>query len=103
MLHSQNKIELENSYKDIVPKTKSISKLSKHRKNISKCGHTVESYYANGMCKNCYHAKGRTKKAHLCGHNDRTLYAKGVCKNCYLSSYHKEKKFTGKDSNEESL
>lgn len=44
------------------------------------------------MCKNCYHAKGRTKKASLCPHNDRVLYAKGVCKNCYLSSYHKVKK-----------
>jgi hypothetical protein len=68
-------------------KLKAVS--SKHRKDISKCGHSSESYYANGMCKNCYHAKGRTKKADECKHHDRVLYAKGVCKNCYLSDYHK--------------
>jgi len=55
------------------------------------------------MCKNCYHAKGRTKRAHLCPHKERVLYAKGVCKNCYLSSYHKTKRFGGKDSNEDSF
>lgn len=44
------------------------------------------------MCKNCYHAKGRTKKAEMCKHADRPLYARGVCKNCYLSLYHKEKR-----------
>lgn len=44
------------------------------------------------MCKNCYHAKGRTKKAMECNHHDRPLYAKGVCKNCYLSIYHKDKR-----------
>lgn len=50
------------------------------------------NYYANGMCKNCYHTKGRTKKAHKCPHSDRPLYAKGICKNCYLSVYHKSKR-----------
>jgi hypothetical protein len=64
----------------------------KLRNTISRCTHASELYYANGMCKNCYHAKGRTKKAHLCKHSDRTLYARGVCKNCYLSLYHKEKR-----------
>lgn len=44
------------------------------------------------MCKNCYHAKGRTKKAIECEHKDRVLYAKGICKNCYLSVYHKERR-----------
>lgn len=44
------------------------------------------------MCKNCYHAKGRTKKATKCPHSDRPLYAKGICKNCYLSTYHKDKR-----------
>jgi hypothetical protein len=86
---------------EVAPKSKAIQK---HRKNISKCGHQAESYYANGMCKNCYHAKGRTKKASLCPHKDRTLYAKGVCKNCYLSSYHKIKRSHEKhSSNEESF
>lgn len=66
----------------------------KHRKVITKCPHTEEQYYANGMCKNCYHSKGRTKLASLCEHNTRPLYAKGVCKNCYLSIYHKRKRVT---------
>lgn len=44
------------------------------------------------MCQNCYHAKGRTKKATKCEHTDRSLYAKGICKNCYLSIYHKKKR-----------
>ena len=64
----------------------------KHRKVITKCKHSSESYYANGMCKNCYHAKGRTKLATKCDHSDRALYAQGVCKNCYLSIYHKNKR-----------
>lgn len=53
------------------------------------------------MCKNCYHAKGRTKLATKCEHKDRALYAKGVCKNCYLSIYHKKKRKNKKISNEE--
>lgn len=44
------------------------------------------------MCKNCYHAKGRTKLATECIHKDRLLYARGICKNCYLSDYHKQKR-----------
>ena len=68
----------------------------KHRKVISKCPHTDKTYYANGMCKNCYHAKGRKKKGTTCGHEDRVLYAKGMCKNCYLSKYHKTKRIDNK-------
>lgn len=65
----------------------------KPRNEISKCGHAgLSSYYANGMCKNCYHSKGRSKRAEKCEHSDRPLYAKGVCKNCYLSIYHKVKR-----------
>lgn len=74
-----------------MPKTKGIKK-QKHRHQISKCGHEDMPYYANGMCQNCYHAKGRTKKATKCEHADRPLYAKGICKNCYLSIYHKKKR-----------
>lgn len=66
--------------------------IQKHRKNIFKCGHTDQAYYANGMCQNCYHSKGRTKLATKCPHKDRVLYAKGICKNCYLSQYHKDKR-----------
>jgi len=70
-------------------KGKTVEK--KHRKRIDKCPHQMAAYYANGMCKNCYHSKGRKKMASQCGHGDRLLYAKGQCKNCYLSSYHKNK------------
>jgi hypothetical protein len=63
-----------------------------HKHHITKCTHSAQEYYANGMCKNCYHAKGRTKKATKCPHYDRPLYAKGICKNCYLSTYHKGKR-----------
>ena len=44
------------------------------------------------MCKNCYHSKGRTKKATKCLHSHKALYAKGMCKNCYISEYIKVKK-----------
>jgi hypothetical protein len=43
--------------------TKKETLLTKHRKMISKCPHTKDSYYANGMCKNCYHKNGRKKNA----------------------------------------
>jgi hypothetical protein len=71
----------------------------KHRKLISKCGHDSENYYANGMCKNCYHQKGRTKRASACEHTERCLYAKGLCKNCYLSVYHKQKRTAKRSTN----
>ncbi len=48
------------------------------------------------MCKNCYHAKGRTKMSDQCTHFDRPMYANGVCKNCYLSDYHKQKRLAKK-------
>lgn len=31
----------------------------KHRKLITMCEHVDGDYYAGGMCKNCYHSKGR--------------------------------------------
>jgi hypothetical protein len=83
--------EHKDQEEDALTKTKSIKK-QKHRHQISKCGHEDMPYYANGMCQNCYHAKGRTKKATKCEHSDRPLYAKGICKNCYLSIYHKKKR-----------
>lgn len=51
-----------------------------------------EHYYASGMCKNCYHSKGRNKMAEKCEHTDRKLYARGVCKACYLREYHNRAK-----------
>ena len=67
---------------------KGSTKPKKHRKAITLCEHIYDHYYASGMCKNCYHSKGRLKMAKMCEHTDRTLYARGVCKACYLRNYH---------------
>lgn len=60
-------------------------------KIITHCPHTTLPFYAKGMCKNCYHHRGRAKLADKCLHTDRANYAHGVCKNCYFSAYHKER------------
>ena len=69
-------------------KTEAADKKVKHRNEITKCPHLNAVYYASGMCKNCYHSKGRNKMATLCEHTDRKLYARGICKACYLREYH---------------
>ena len=51
------------------------------------CPHKDKPYYAKGMCRNCYHSKGRQKQAMLCQHSQRKHYAKGMCKACYLKIY----------------
>ena len=58
------------------------------RNQITRCQHTSAKYYAAGMCKNCYHSKGRNRLATACEHKTRKLYARGVCKACYLREYH---------------
>jgi len=60
---------------------------------VINCPHKDLPYYAKGMCKNCYHSQGRSKKSSLCEHAlERKLYAKGLCKACYLKQYLKAKK-----------
>lgn len=39
------------------------------------------------MCSNCYHIKGRAKRAWKCDHIHKAHYAKGLCQNCYQISY----------------
>ena len=56
----------------------------KQKRKVTLCEHTHEEYYSKGLCKNCYHRKGRVKLASLCPHPQRKLYARGVCKGCYL-------------------
>jgi hypothetical protein len=77
-----------------INKTTKTSKLiTRHRKKITMCVHKTQEYYAKGMCKNCYHNKGkRSKKATKWDHQDRDHYAKGLCKNCYLHFFHIKKK-----------
>ncbi len=41
------------------------------------------------MCINCYHRRGKTKKAWACPHTDKLHYSKGQCQNCYLAKYYK--------------
>jgi len=45
-----NEDEGKKQYKVVVAKPKSI---------ITKCEHTNVAYYAQGLCRNCYHSKGR--------------------------------------------
>ena len=47
------------------------------------CPHSDKIYYAKGLCKACYHAKGRTVKATACQHTDRVAHAKSLCIQCY--------------------
>jgi hypothetical protein len=63
-------------------------KASSNKRIINQCPHSDAVYYAKGMCRNCYHQKGRAKKATKCDHNNRPLYAKGVCKACYLNFHY---------------
>lgn len=63
-----------------------------HRKKkvVTGCEHVDREYYARGMCKNCYHKKGRTKPALCCP--NKTMYSKNLCQNCYMKHYGKEKR-----------
>eukprot|EP00347_Sterkiella_histriomuscorum_P012957 403366569 len=67
---------------------KKNTKPKKYDKKV-KCEHTEEKYYANGLCRNCYHRKGRNKYATECPHSTSLLYAKGLCKNCYQNVYNR--------------
>jgi hypothetical protein len=82
--------------------TKTSTLITKHRKKITMCPHKTQEYYAKGMCKNCYHNKGkRSKRATKCDHHDRDHYAKGLCKNCYLHFFHiKKKERQAKETNQ---
>lgn len=61
------------------------------KRAIAGCPHTDKPYYAKGMCVNCYHRLGRTKKAWKCPHKTVTHYSKGLCKYCYLANYYKSR------------
>ncbi len=39
------------------------------------------------MCNNCYHSKGRSKRAWKCSHKEKAHYAHGVCQSCYQIIY----------------
>jgi hypothetical protein len=66
---------------------KSLGK--KEKCKVTKCEHTDADYYALGLCRNCYHTKGRSKFATECPHLNKKLYARSVCKGCYLRIFHR--------------
>jgi hypothetical protein len=43
------------------------------------CPHKSRKHYAKNMCINCYHRRGRTKKAWMCIHSEKLHYSKGLC------------------------
>ena len=86
---TQTNIVPDNSAARAVPTIPGPNDLSK--KQIVSCPHTDRRYYAKGMCVNCYHRRGRTKKAWNCPHTRKTHYSKGLCKYCYLASYYKSR------------
>lgn len=79
------KIETSNSIKK-----KTGVQNNRIKKLATKCEHTDRVHYSKGMCRNCYHSKGRTKMADQCEHTDRKLYARGLCKACYLRLNYKQ-------------
>jgi hypothetical protein len=58
-------------------------------KQITNCEHKTAKHYAKGMCSNCYHIKGRGKRAWKCEHKEKQHYALGICQNCYQTKYTK--------------
>ena len=60
------------------------------KKVITNCEHSDREFYAKGMCKNCYHKRGRNKPAECCP--KKKMYALGLCQNCYMKHYGKEKR-----------
>lgn len=69
-----------------------LSRRIRKNKKITECPHTSEAFYSKGMCRNCYHAKGRKKPSSKCEHTSRPNYALGLCKNCYLKKYHRDRR-----------
>ena len=82
-----------------MPGPNSMMMMDFNRRLIYDCPHTDRRYYAKGMCLNCYHRSGRTKKAWNCAHKTRPHYSKGKCKVCYLDDYNKSRKVQSSDTN----
>lgn len=61
--------------------------IKKEKGKVTSCEHVEAEFYAHGLCRNCYHTKGRQKMASECQHKDRKLYARNVCKACYLKAF----------------
>ena len=79
--------------------------LGKKKKRITKicteCPHKFAVHYAKGMCSNCYHSRGRSKKPWNCPHVNKTHYALGLCQNCYQMNYIKKQYFNLNEGNKD--
>lgn len=84
--------ELKNELKEdqTSMKKKMYSFILYFSKKKNKCGHDDKTHYAKGMCNNCYHKYGRTKKPWNCPHDK--FYAAGMCQNCYINNYNRKKR-----------
>ena len=71
-------------------------KKKRNEKLCTKCPHINEPHYAKGMCSNCYHSKGRSKKPWNCSHINKSHYALGLCQNCYQIQYIKKQNIENK-------
>ena len=95
-IYKINQINMPNNFLRKKNQTRRLTAIKKkciitnyNRKKIS-CGHEDKSHYAKGMCSNCYHKYGRTKKPWNCTHDK--LYAGGMCQNCYINKYNKKRR-----------
>lgn len=61
-------------------------------KQLFICPHPHKKHYAKNMCHNCYHNKGKSKKATACSHTTKPHYSNGLCQNCYLAQYYLKRK-----------
>ena len=65
---------------------------SSQLKQLFICAHAHKKHYAKNMCHNCYHNKGKQKKATACIHTSKPHYSNGLCQNCYLAQYYLKRK-----------
>jgi DNA-binding transcriptional regulator YdaS (Cro superfamily) len=68
-----------------------LSGMKTHHRQVTMVQHTAAmALNAKGMCSNCYHKYGRTKKPWNCPHEK--LYANGMCQNCYINTYNRKRR-----------
>ncbi len=83
--HNLTKSNINN--KEVESRKNNYFLVGKKKKRNSKlcenCPHSSAPHYAKGMCSNCYHSKGRSKKPWNCVHVNKVHYALGLCQNCY--------------------
>ena len=84
---AENLVDSEQEFSDKV-----VGTGERKRRTIFRCPHTNLKHYAKNMCHNCYHRRGKTKKAWACPHTHKSHYSGGMCQNCYLAKYYIKRK-----------